>query len=194
MNFVTARLAANGPELPELMSEPSKRARAKAPGISLPGLSKLHNLLGNNGCTFVGAVFQLRRVACHSKGDAHRLDHLGAKAQIREVSFARHHASPAAASPQACVRRGGSSRIQLVFLLGRVSWVTTSEKRPSACGEPNGCGLLPSRGTTRRPHLCPDVAGRPRIALSRSSALGAPTMIPVGAFPQPCAAKGARYG
>ena len=117
MNFVTARLAANGPELPELMSEPSKRARAKAPGISLPGLSKLHNLLGNNGCTFVGAVSQLRRVACHSKGDAHRLDHLGAKAQIREVSFVRHYASPAAALPQACIRRGAVAGYSLFFCL-----------------------------------------------------------------------------
>jgi hypothetical protein len=83
-----------------LMGQPAKRAGAKASWIGLTGSSKLHNFLGNNGCTFVGAVSQLRRVARHSIGGAHRLDHLRAKTPIREaVWHQRFLRSPGMPSP-----------------------------------------------------------------------------------------------
>jgi hypothetical protein len=108
------------------MSEPPKRPRAKTYGIRLPGLSKLHNLLSNNGCTFVGAVSQLRRFACHSKGGAHRLDHLGAKAPIGEA--VRHQRFLRVAAQAGMHSPRGISMIQPVFLLGSDTWATIQKK------------------------------------------------------------------
>jgi hypothetical protein len=107
-----------------LMGQPAKRAGAKAFWIGLTGSSKLHNLLGNNSCTFVGAVSQLRRVARHSIGGAHRLDHLRAKAPIREAVRHQHFLL----SPPWHAFAAGSSRIQSAFLLGRDTWATNQKK------------------------------------------------------------------
>jgi hypothetical protein len=73
-----------------LIGQHPQSAGAEPPRIGLTGLSKLHDFLGDTRCAFIRAVSELRSVAGHSKGDAHRLDHLRPEAPFKKSVVVGH--------------------------------------------------------------------------------------------------------